>query len=376
MMRCLKILASTFLLTAVFGAVVGTQESVDGWRLATPDYVLEFPRDHAAHSDYRIEWWYYTGNVETVEGRRFGYQLTFFRVGINPSPINPSQWTVRDLHMAHFAITDVERGTHRVSERLNRSGVGWAGASTDTLQVWNEEWRASMTGTTHRLQAIDTTEHGELSLDLRLDSGDAVPVRHGVNGFSQKGRQIGNASHYYSFTRLETVGQLVVDGESFDVSGFSWMDHEFGSSFLEESQIGWDWFSIQLDDGTDVMVYTIRSIDGEPGRLSSGTVVTTESVTILDSSDYQLAPVRRWTSPRTGAAYPVVWKLELPNEGLSLDVAAVVEAQELVTAESTGVTYWEGTVEVSGTRNGEDIAGRGYLEMTGYAGPPMSTVLR
>ena len=376
MMRCLKILASTFLLTAVFGAVVGTQESVDGWRLATPDYVLEFPRDHAAHSDYRIEWWYYTGNVETVEGRRFGYQLTFFRVGINPSPINPSQWTVRDLHMAHFAITDVERATHRVSERLNRSGVGWAGASTDTLQVWNEEWRASMTGTTHRLQAIDTTEHGELSLDLRLDSGDAVPVRHGVNGFSQKGRQIGNASHYYSFTRLETVGQLVVDGESFDVSGFSWMDHEFGSSFLEESQIGWDWFSIQLDDGTDVMVYTIRSIDGEPGRLSSGTVVTTESVTILDSSDYQLAPVRQWTSPRTGAAYPVVWKLELPNEGLSLDVAAVVEAQELVTAESTGVTYWEGTVEVSGTRNGEDIAGRGYLEMTGYAGPPMSTVLR
>ena len=106
-MRYQRILAITFLLMAVFGSAVGTQEALDGWRLAHPDYVLEFPRDHAAHSDYRIEWWYYTGNVETVEGRRFGYQLTFFRVGINPSPINPSQWTVRDLHMAHFAITDV-----------------------------------------------------------------------------------------------------------------------------------------------------------------------------------------------------------------------------------------------------------------------------
>ncbi len=376
MIRWQKIMLSVFVAMVASGSLVRAQESADGWRLAQPDYALEFPRDHAAHTDYRIEWWYYTGNVETAEGRRFGYQLTFFRVGIDRIPTNPSQWTVRDLHMAHFAITDVERGIHRVSERLNRSGVGWSGASTEALQVWNEEWRASMNGTTHRLQAADTTDHGQLSLDLHLDSGNAVPVQHGVNGFSQKGGEIGNASHYYSFTRLDTVGRLVVDGESFDVSGLSWMDHEFGSSFLEESQIGWDWFSIQLDDGTDVMVYTIRSVDGNSVRLSSGTVVTTDAITVLESSDYQLEPIRRWTSARTGAPYPVVWELELPNEGLSLDIVAVMDAQELVTAESTGVTYWEGAVDVSGTRNGESISGRGYLEMTGYAGPPMSTVLR
>jgi predicted secreted hydrolase len=336
---------------------------------------LSFPRDHAAHPDYRIEWWYYTGNLSTREGRRFGYQLTFFRVGVDPNPVNPSQWTVRDLHMAHLAITDIDRGLHRVAERLNRTGVGWAGASTDSLDVWNEDWRVTASDRTHRLQAMDTNQSGRLLLDLRLDS-DMEPVLHGDQGFSQKGEDIGNASHYYSFTRLTTRGRLEVDGEAFDVTGISWMDHEFGSSFLEADQAGWDWFSIQLNDGTDLMVYTLRDLDGRADIRSSGTVVTSEGIIHLKSDDVTLSPRRRWISTVSGAAYPVDWRIDIPSLGLQLEVSAAIDAQELVTAQSTGVTYWEGAVDATGTHDGVSVSGEGYLEMTGYAGVPMSSVLR
>ena len=370
------ILAGMSLLTAQILTSAQTQEgATQSWRLASPTYELSFPRDHAAHPDYRIEWWYYTGNLSTREGRRFGYQLTFFRVGVDPNPVNPSQWTVRDLHMAHLAITDIDGGVHRVAERLNRTGVGWAGASTDRLDVWNENWRVTASDRTHRLQAMDTNQSGRLLLDLRLDS-DMEPVLHGDQGFSQKGEDIGNASHYYSFTRLTTQGRLEVDGEAFDVTGISWMDHEFGSSFLEADQAGWDWFSIQLNDGTDLMVYTLRDLDGRADIRSSGTVITSEGITHLKSDDVRLSPRRRWISSVSGAAYPVDWHIDIPSLGLKLEVSAAIDAQELVTAQSTGVTYWEGAVDATGTHDGVSVSGEGYLEMTGYAGVPMSSVLR
>ena len=370
------ILAGMSLLTAQILTSAQTQEgATQSWRLASPTYELSFPRDHAAHPDYRIEWWYYTGNLSTREGRRFGYQLTFFRVGVDPNPVNPSQWTVRDLHMAHLAITDIDGGVHRVAERLNRTGVGWAGASTDRLDVWNENWRVTASDRTHRLQAMDANQSGRLLLDLRLDS-DMEPVLHGDQGFSQKGEDIGNASHYYSFTRLTTQGRLEVDGEAFDVTGISWMDHEFGSSFLEADQAGWDWFSIQLNDGTDLMVYTLRDLDGRADIRSSGTVVTSEGITHLKSDDVRLSPRRRWISSVSGAAYPVDWHIDIPSLGLKLEVSAAIDAQELVTAQSTGVTYWEGAVGATGTHDGVLVSGEGYLEMTGYAGVPMSSVLR
>ncbi|HIC57263.1 MAG TPA: carotenoid 1,2-hydratase [Acidobacteria bacterium] len=370
------LLAGMSLLTAQILTSAQTQEdATQSWRLASPTYDLSFPRDHAAHPDYRIEWWYYTGNLFTREGRRFGYQLTFFRVGVDQNPVNPSQWTVRDLHLAHLAITDIDRGLHRVAERLNRTGVGWAGASTDSLDVWNEDWRATASERTHRLQAMDANQTGRLLLDLRLDS-DAAPVLHGDQGFSQKGEDVGNASHYYSFTRLATRGRLEVDGEAFDVTGTSWMDHEFGSSFLEADQAGWDWFSIQLNDGTDLMVYTLRDLDGRADIRSSGTVVTSEGITHLKSDDVRLLPRRRWISSVSGAAYPVDWRIDIPSLGLQLDVSAAIDAQELVTVQSTGVTYWEGAVDAMGTHDGVSVSGEGYLEMTGYAGVPMSSVLR
>ena len=365
-----------------FGAQLAGQEGSGGsadrmaWKAADPGYTLSFPRDHAAHPDHRIEWWYYTGNLRAADGRRFGYQLTFFRFGVDRQPVNPSRWAVRDLYMAHFAVTDVEQAAHHVAERLNRAGVGWAGASTETLHVWNDGWSVTLDegGTpVHRLTAAG--DDGGLALELRLDAA-GPPVLHGVNGFSRKGSEAGNASHYYSLTRMRTTGRLVVDGEAIEVEGSSWMDHEFGTSFLEPAQAGWDWFSIQLDDGTDLMVYVMRRTDGARDRHSSGTLVSAAGIAPLRVDDYRLTPGRRWTSPASGAAYPVTWRIEIPPHGIALEVTAAVDAQELETGQSTGVTYWEGAIDVRGTRDGVPVIGAGYLEMTGYAGAPMSTVLR
>ena len=348
-----------------------------GWTQAQPGYPFAFPRDHASHPDYRVEWWYYTGNLAASDGREYGYQLTFFRVGIDPAPDNPSAWAVRDLHMAHLAVTDIDGRRHMVAERLNRVGVGWAGAATDTLDVWNEGWRVNLEGTddgAHLLHAHDETER--FGLDLRVVPVKA-PVMHGRGGFSQKGAEPGNASQYYSLTRLRTTGSLVVGGQTIEVDGLSWMDHEFSTSFLEPAQQGWDWFSLQLDGDTELMVYVLRRRDGSVDPHSGGTVVNREgSATALGAADYHLEPGRTWTSPTSGAVYPVEWQIEVPTAELILEVRAAIDGQELHTDESTGVTYWEGAVVATGTRHGEPVQGRGYLEMTGYAGPPMSEVLR
>ena len=343
------------------------------WKAAEPSYTLTFPRDHASHPDYKIEWWYYTGNLRTSDARRFGYQLTFFRFGADANPVNPSRWAVRDLYMAHLAVTDVDGQTHQVAERLNRAGVGWAGASTETLHVWNENWSILLDGDTHILRA--TTDDRMVRLDLQLEPLKAA-VLHGDAGYSQKGTAAGNASHYYSLTRLRTSGTLQLNGTTLNVEGQSWMDHEFGTTFLEPSQVGWDWFSIQLNDDTDVMVYVFRHPDGSIDPHSSGTVVGTSGITRLGAGDYQLVPGRVWESPTSGAAYPVEWKIEIPQSGLVLSVAAAVDAQELHTDRSTGVIYWEGMIDVTGTRAGKQVWGSGYLEMTGYTGRPMSEFLR
>ena len=355
--------------------VVGAQErESDGWRQASPDYTLSFPRDHASHPDYRIEWWYYTGNLRGDDGRRFGYQVTFFRVGVDREPLNPSRWAVRDLHMAHLAVTDLATGRHLVAERLNRSGVGWAGASSERLEVWNDGWRVDLEGERHRLVVVD--REASFGVELELTPGKR-PALHGRAGFSQKGSATGNASHYYSVSRLATTGRVVIDGTPVVVTGESWMDHEFGSTFLEPAQQGWDWFSIQLSDGTDLMVYVLRRDDGAVDPRSSGSLIAPSGeVTHVDPGDYRLTPGRTWTSSTSGARYPVAWRVEVPGAGLDLEVSAVLDDQELHTDGSTGVTYWEGAITVSGSRDNRPVDGHGYLEMVGYAGVPMSEVLR
>jgi predicted secreted hydrolase len=355
-------------------------DSSPAWREAATGYDFIFPRDHAAHPDYRVEWWYYTGNLETNTGRRFGYQLTFFRVGIVLEPANASRWALRDLYMAHFAITDIERQSFQSFERINRAAIGWAGADAlegtrrlkSTVRVWNEDWDARIEDGNHALHAIEE----DFSLDLNLTPSKREVI-HGDNGISQKGSSPGNASHYYSLTRLESSGRLVVDGEPFEVTGLSWMDHEFGTSFLEDEQVGWDWFSIQLEDGRDLMLFEIRRRNGSIDPRSSGTLIEADSRAVhLSFEDFSLEPGQMWPSSNSGARYPIAWKIELPRYGLQLNVTAAFEDQELRTPDSTGVTYWEGTVSTEGASGDKKIRGCGYLEMTGYAEPSMGRILQ
>lgn len=355
--------------------LVGGVAAFAGWKQATPGYEFKFARDHASHPDYKIEWWYYTGNLSAADGRQFGYQLTFFRVGVEPQPQNPSRWAVRDLFMAHFAVTDVGGKRFRYAERLNRAGVGWAGADAASYRVWNEDWEARLDGRNHHLLRAMDAEQG-IGLELDLEPGKP-PVLHGERGYSQKGAEPGNASHYYSLTRMPTRGALTVGGERVEVSGLSWMDHEFGTSFLEKEQLGWDWVSLQLDDGAELMIYQFRRTDGVRDARSRGTFVDANGKAVsLGVDDFVFEQTgEAWRSAVSGASYPTTWRVKVPGRNIELTVRAAVENQELNTGESTGVTYWEGAVEVGGVRDGRRVGGRGYLEMTGYAGAGLSGVL-
>jgi predicted secreted hydrolase len=334
------------------------------WLQAAPGYRFAFPRDHASHPAYKIEWWYYTGNLGTASGRRFGYQVTFFRVGVDLSPVNPSRWAVRDLYMTHLAVSDPTGRRYRFEERLNRGGPGLAGAATDRYYVWNDDWTASLdAGRRHVIRATGAKS----GVDLILDEGKP-PVVNGIDGISQKGAQTGNASHYYSLTRMPTRGAVVIDGERFEVTGESWMDHEFGTSFLESEQQGWDWLSIQLADGRELMLYQLRRADGSRDPRSSGTLVDSAGrARNLSATDFSLTAGERTFRARSGATYPIQWTVRIPRDDFVLAVSTPLDDQELST-EAARVSYWEGLIDVSGTDRGAPVAGRGYLEMTGYRG--------
>ena len=342
-----------------------------GWRQAAPGYSFSFPRDHASHPDYRLEWWYYTGNLSTAEGHRFGYQLTFFRVGVNYRPDNPSRWAVRDLFMTHLAISDLNGSRHYFAERFNRAGPGWARAAADTYHVWNQGWEVRLDSRgSHCLRAADEA----IGLDLTLDPGKA-PVLHGEGGYSRKGSDPGNASNYYSLTRMPTRGTIRVNGESARVEGLSWMDHEFGTTFLDKQQTGWDWFSIQLEDGRDIMLFELRRSDGSADPHSGGTLLDARGgCAPIGAASFKMGPSRPWRSAATGASYPLEWRIDIGHK-LELTVRSALEDQEL-RPELSGIAYYEGAVNVEGTDGGKPVRGRGYLEMTGYAGSPMGTLLQ
>ena len=367
-------------------SAVQPPDSKSDWREASPAYQYSFPRDHSAHPENRIEWWYYTGNLETESGRRFGYQLTFFRLGVLRQPGNASRWALRDLYMTHFAISDIERTSFHSFERINRAGIGWAGADVGDrnasgeetpglpfpVRVWNEDWEARIEGGTHTLRA---NEEGFV-LDLRLTPSKPEVV-HGENGLSQKGAAAGNASHYYSLTRLESAAGSLSMAKASMLRGSVGWTMKFGTSFLEDQQIGWDWFSIQLEDGRDLMLFQIRRGDGSIDPRSSGTLIEPNgAATHLNYEDFSLTPGPTWRSPKSGASYPTTWEIVLNRYSLWLNVSAAFEDQELRTPESTGVTYWEGSVAIEGETSNTRIRGRGYLEMTGYAGESMGTILR
>jgi len=325
---------------------------------ALPGYEFSFPRDHGTHDEYRTEWWYYTGHLHTADGRSYGFELTFFRVGISREPA-VTRWDLRNLALAHFAITDVGARELRYYEKLNRSSAFTASAAAGRLDVFNEAWRATTLpdGAWH----IAARSGGD-AIDLVLRARKP-PAVHGENGVSVKAEGAGCASHYYSMTRLEVSGS--VNGRR--CTGEAWMDHEFGSSALRETQQGWDWFSVQLDNETELMLYVIRRRDGAPDTTSSGSLVTSDGTVIhLRRDQLRIEPTARWRSPKSGATYPMGWRIAVPQFRIALTLTPLLQDQELVTKQSTQVTYWEGSVGVSGTFSSVAVRGEGYVEMTGY----------
>jgi predicted secreted hydrolase len=344
----------------------------DHWTTVISGRDFRFPADHGAHKDYRIEWWYYTGNLEAEDGRRFGYQLTFFRTGLHKEPANPSRWAVRDLYTAHFGLSDIRNKKHYCFQRNSRAGIGQAGANTDQYEVWNGDWKVALSGDDHILRAEDS----DVAIDLELNP-TKPPVLHGNDGVSKKGPSPGNASYYYSFTRMSTRGTIRIGGQTFKIQGSSWMDHEFSSSFLEPGQLGWDWLAIQLDSGADLMLYRMRREDGTTDPFSSASLVDRSGdVQHLSVTDYTMKPIDTWKSEQTSAVYPLRWRVEIPSLGYSLDIRPAFDQQEMTTIDTTGISYWEGAIDVLGDSADGKVAGRGYMELTGYAGQGLGSVLK
>lgn len=328
---------------------------------------IEFPRDFGPHEDYQTEWWYYTGNLETDLGRPFGFQLTIFRRSLVPlqeMPVsdNASDWRSSQVYLAHFTISDIANEKFYTAERMSRGAAGLAGARSVPYQVWLENWSVEQIEPGQiRLQA--QTE--EVALDLLLRE-TMPPVLHGDGGLSQKGSEPGNASYYYSIVHQKTEGTISIAGEPIDVAGLSWKDHEYSTSALSPGSTGWDWFSLQLDDGTALMLFQIRREDGSLDPASSGSFIYADgSVQHLNSEDWQLEVLDRWTSPASGAEYPAAWSLLIPEADLLLEGMALMPNQEL----NVSTVYWEGAVTFDGTHAGQPVAAKGYIEMTGYAGP-------
>jgi predicted secreted hydrolase len=355
-----KLSAVALLLVLHSSFAIRNSAFASDFRPALPGYEFSFPRDHGSHDEYKTEWWYYTGQLHTAEGKRFGFELTFFRVGVAAADGPPeSRWELRNVSLAHFAITDVSAQKFRYYEKVNRTSPFTAGAAAGYLAVFNESWRAStQPDGSWRIIANAGTD----SIDLTLRS-TKPPAIHGENGVSIKAQGVGYASHYYSMTNLEATGK--VNGHR--ATGHAWMDHEFGSSALRESQQGWDWFSIQLDNDFELMIYIIRRADGTPDVTSSGSLIADDGRVIpIRRDEMRVTPAGSWKSPKSGATYPMGWRIEVPSMQLALIVKPVMKAQELITGSSTGVTYWEGAVDASGSLRNTSVQGEGYVEMTGY----------
>ncbi|MBU4356353.1 MAG: carotenoid 1,2-hydratase [Proteobacteria bacterium] len=345
--------------------LVGGAGAGEGFELPRPGRVWSFPRDHGAHPEYKTEWWYYVGHVKAASGESFGYQLTFFRVALRkPDPQARSAWSLHTVYFAHLALTDAARRTFFFRDKAGRGALGLSGAAAGTMKVWIDDWRAELQGEEFHLVAQD----GGLGLDLVLKPLKP-PALHGQGGYSRKSATSDAASYYYSLPRLETRGTIKVDGRQLPVTGESWMDHEFFTSAMAADLAGWDWFSLQLADGWEVMLYLLRHKDGTVDPVSSGSLIEPSGrVRHLNLADFTVRPTGAWTSPHTQATYPAGWEINIPGAGYRLRLTPTVPDQEIRSQAPAKVTYWEGEVKIEGVKNGAPVKGLGYAELTGYAG--------
>ena len=343
---------------------------------------VEFPRDQGPHADYRQEWWYLTGNLDSAAGERFGFELTIFRFALAPetplttvvssqSGVNGSRWRTHQIYLGHFAITDVTQGRFRFAVRLARGAVGLAGARADPFRVWVGNW---LIGQSAAGGGVGTAVSADPSWRLQAAANGYIlaltarplmpPVLNGDHGLSRKSREPGNATYYYSIPRISIQGTLSRDGRPLQVHGLAWLDREWGSGGLGPQEAGWDWFGLQLDDGSCLMFYSLRDRAGTEDPYSAGTWVGADGrARPLSRRDVHIQVLGYWADA-DGARYPSRWRVMIPATSLDVTIRPVVANQELVTSPR----YWEGAVDVSGTRAGRPLGGRGYVELVGYAG--------
>jgi predicted secreted hydrolase len=341
--------------TIDISSVLSNDKDKTVFRRATEPIKFYFPKDHGSHPEYQTEWWYFTGNLRDADNNLFGYQLTFFRRALGGKTTNDnSLWRSDSVYLAHFAITDVNKEIYYSFEKWSRAVPKLAGSDTQNLGVWIDDWSVSLDQ--DRSYMLESrSENKSISLILKQAKKE---VLNGNKGLSQKSMEPGNASYYYSVTRLDTTGKITIDGRQYWVEGLSWFDHEWSTSVLGPNQIGWDWFSIQLDDNREIMIYILRLKDGGIDPFSSGTFIDNSgNAEHLSVSDFYVDIKGYWKSPETNINYPSGWNIKIPKYGLTLEVDPVLNNQEF----SHSFTYWEGAVRVAGNAKGV-----GYVELTGY----------
>ncbi|HJR79895.1 MAG TPA: lipocalin-like domain-containing protein [Anaerolineales bacterium] len=341
------------------------EEIPPGFRAADGSRPLTFPEDFGAHEDFRTEWWYYTGNLQTPQRRHFGFELTIFRVSLLPPTVDlptDSEWYDRSIYFAHFAVSDIASEHFYAFERYSRPGPGLAGAQADPYRVWIEDWSILERAVgIYQLQAAQE----EVVLELTLTDEMGV-VLHGESGYSRKGENASNASYYYSQPRLRADGFVQVGGTRYAVSGLAWKDHEFSTSVLEENQIGWDWFSLQFEDGPALMLFQLRERDGGIAAASSGTFIEANGIPqTVQNTEFEITVLDEWRSPHTQGVYPAAWQIRLNEPNCLLEVHPWMADQEI---HFPAVTYWEGAVHFEGMCNRVPARGNGYVELTGYTG--------
>jgi predicted secreted hydrolase len=335
----------------------------EGFARASAARTFHFPDDHGPHPRYRSEWWYYTGDLATADGRRFAFQLTFFRFALTPSaPRRASAWASNQVYMAHFTVSDVARRRFHAAERFSRAALGLAGARAAPFRVWLQSWQAGAEGEGFYPQKLGAADGG-YAIDLRLDEDKPV-VLNGDAGLSRKSAAAGNASYYYSIPRSAVVGSVTTPEGVWPVRGAAWFDREWSTSALGPGQVGWDWFAVRLSDRRDLMIYRLRRADGSADPHSAGTLVEADgSARALAGGDFVIDELSHWQSPRDGARYPALWRLRVPSAAIDVKVTPEIADQEL----DLSFRYWEGACRVTGTSAGAPVGGHAHVELTGYA---------
>jgi len=371
MINSIKIIFLLILLP-IFIALPATTAETGDYLAVTGPCDLEFPKDHGAHPGYRTEWWYYTGNLRSENGNQYGFQLTFFRSQISPPgaekkwPRPASAWRTSQVYLAHAAVTDIAGKQHLQAEDVARAALGMAGVNQSAAQtkIHLKNWSARIDAGEHVLKA----DAADFSYALNFKPAKPV-VLHGDRGYSLKGATPERASCYYSFTRLEGQGSISIAGHTVAVNGSAWMDHEFSTALLEPDITGWDWFSMQFSDATEIMVFLLRTEKGGLHPVSSGTYIDAGGKTRpITKAEIKMEVLETWRSKRSQARYPVRWRMQIAALSIDVKITSNLHNQEMRTTGSTGVTYWEGSVSIAGTKNKHPVEGDGYVELTGYAG--------